>query len=135
MTVIGLGFTKITMEKTGQLKGEIKINNNAGIKNIEKSEIDFGAKKQPALKVSFHFKATYEPNIAFILLEGELYWIDKEENIDELFKKWKKDKTVSQEVMTPILNQILSRSNVEALVLSRELNLPPPVPLPKVKLT
>ena len=44
-----------------------------------------------------------------------------------------KDKKIPKEVMTPVLNNILAKSNVEALVLSRELNLPPPIPLPKVE--
>ena len=134
MTVVGMGFNKIVLEKTAPVKGNVKIKNNASIKGVEKMELALGKTTQEALKFIFEFKATYEPNIAYILLEGEVLWLDKKEVIEDILKQWKKDKKIPKEVMGPVLNTVLSRSNVEALILSRELNLPPPVPLPKIQL-
>ncbi len=134
MTVIGVGFNKIFMEKTAPIKGKISIKNHASIKNVEKMELSLGKTKQDALKFIFEFKAIYEPKIGHITLEGEVLWLDKKEAIEDVLKQWKKNKKIPEEVMSPVLNQVLSRSNVEALILSRELNLPPPVPLPKVQL-
>ena len=52
---------------------------------------------------------------------------------DEIVKGWKKNKQVPKETMTEVLNTILARCNVSALMLSRDVNLPPPIPLPKVE--
>ena len=77
----------------------------------------------------------YEVNdkIATITLEGNVTFFDKPAAIDDIMKGWKKDKKVAPEVMTPILNTILTKCNVEALLLSREVNLPPPIPMPRVQ--
>ena len=48
-------------------------------------------------------------------------------------KNWKKNKAVPKDTMNEILNVILMRCNVEALILSRDVNLPPPIPLPKIQ--
>jgi len=133
MTVIGIGFNKISMERLAPVVGKININNNATVKDIDKMELNVGNKKQNALKFTFEFKASYEPNLAHITLEGEVVWLEKESDTEKILKDWKKDKKIPKEIMTPVINAILAKSNIEALVLSRELNLPPPIPLPKVE--
>lgn len=133
MTVVGVGFNKILVERFSPVKGKVDIKNNAAIMSIEKQELTLGSAKQDSLKFIFEFKVDYEPKIASILLEGEVLWVDSKDAIDGVLKSWKKEKKVSQDVMTPVLNAVLAKSNVEALILSREANLPPPIPLPKVQ--
>lgn len=133
MTVVGLQINKIIAEKTSPASGKVSVNNNVAVKDVEKTNLAFGTAKQDALKFTFEFKAAYEPKIATITLEGTVTYFDKPDAIDTIFKSWKKDKKVPSEVMTPILNSILTKCNVEALLLSREINLPPPIPLPRVK--
>jgi hypothetical protein len=133
MTVVGLQINKIVVDKVAPVKGKVSVNNNVAVKDVEKTDLTFGTAKQDALKFSFEFKASYEPKIATITLEGTITYFDKPAVIDDLHKGWKKDKKVPPDVMTPVLNSILSRCNVEALILSREVNLPPPIPMPRVK--
>ena len=133
MTLVGLQFDKIHLEKFKPISGKVSVNNNVALKNVEKTDLKFGTSKQNALRITFEFVANYEPKIAKILLLGNITYFDKSEKIDDLFKTWKKDKKLPKEILTPVLNTILTKCNVEALVLSREINLPPPVPLPKVQ--
>ena len=42
-------------------------------------------------------------------------------------------KKVPKDVMTAILNTVLTKCNIEALILSQKVNLPAPIPLPAVK--
>lgn len=132
MTIIGTGFTKILVEKKGAAKGKMSIANNVAINNVEETSMAIGASKQDALKFSFEFTAKYEPKVGEILLAGELMFIEKPEKIKEIAAEWKKSKKVQKEVMAPVLNNILAKCNVEALILSKEIGLPPPVQLPKV---
>lgn len=133
MTVVGLQLNKIIVEKTSPVKGKVSVNNNVAVKDVEKTDLAFGTAKQDALKFSFEFKASYEPKIATITLEGTVTYFDNPATIEDIHKGWKKDKKVPPEVMTPILNSILTKCNVEALLLSREVNLPPPIPMPRVR--
>jgi hypothetical protein len=132
MTIVGFGFTKISIERKGNVVGKVSINNNVSITKVSKTDLSFGKMKQDALKFEFEFSALYEPKMGSILISGELIWMDKKENVENMDKEWKKSKTVDKEVMTPVLNQVLNKCNIEALLLSRELNLPAPIPLPKV---
>lgn len=132
MTIIATNFTKISVEKKGAVKGKVSIANNVSIKNAEKTEIAIGSSKQEALKFTFEFVAKYEPNVGQTTLNGELIFLEKPDKIKEIADEWKKNKKVQKEVMAPILNNILTKCNIEALILSREINLPPPVQLPRV---
>ncbi len=121
------------VEKKAPVKGKVNINNNVVLTDAGKSELTWGTGKQNVLRVSFEFRTLYEPKIADITLNGELLYYDKVEKIDELDKQWKKEKKLSKEVTGEILNHLLSKCNIEAMILSRETGLPPPIPLPKVQ--
>jgi len=134
MTVVGLNFNKIVVEREGMPKGKISVTNNIQVKAVEKTDMAVGKVKQNALRFEFEFTAKYEPKIANILLTGTTTYFDAPEKIDELEKAWKKDKKLPKEIMTPVLNHILTKCNIEALLLSREVNLPPPMQLPTVQI-
>ena len=71
--------------------------------------------------------------MAHIILEGDVLFLEKPEKIKEILDDWKKNKKLPNEVAAPILNTALSRCNIESLILSKEVNLPPPIPLPRVE--
>lgn len=127
-------FSKISVEKMNPLAGKVSINNNVTIKNLEKTQITLGKTKQDVLRFTYEYKADYEPKIALITLVGNLTYLEKPEKINELIKQWKKDKNLPKEILTPVLNSIYTKCNVQALVMAREINLPPPIQLPKVTL-
>ncbi|MBW2973432.1 hypothetical protein KY346_03500 [Candidatus Woesearchaeota archaeon] len=132
MTVVGFQFDKIVVDRMDAPKGKMNVKNNIVIKDLEKKEINVGKAKQNLLVFKFEFEANYEPKIAKITLNGTTTYVEKEEKVEELIKGWKKDKKIPKEIMAPLLNNILTRCNIEALILAREVNLPPPIQLPKV---
>lgn len=134
MSVVGIQFNKIIIDKKSPAVGKVNVNNNVAIKNVEKTDLAFGVAKQNALKFDFEFKVIYEPNVAEMSFWGYLSYFEKPELIEEVLKAWKKDKKVPKDVMTPVLNSVLAKCNMEAIVLSREVNLPPPMPMPKVEI-
>lgn len=132
MAIIGFNFTKMLVERKEAPKGKINIKNNVEIKKVEKTDLHFGKNKQSGLKFEFEFVAEYEPAIGSIVLTGEVIDIQDEKRIEEVLKGWKKDKKLEPAVMSAILNTVLTKSNIQALILSRDINLPPPMPMPKV---
>lgn len=133
MPVVGMQFSKIVVEKFAPVKGKVQVNNNVALKDVEKTDMIMGASKQNALKFHFEFTAKYEPKIADIILTGFITFFEKPEIVKEIADGWKKDKKIPKETMSNILNTVLARCNVEAMILSREVNLPPPIPLPKIQ--
>ena len=133
--IVGFGFTKMSAEKNANSKGKIEINNNVTIKNIEESDIALGKDKQTAIKIIFNFLSKYSPDLGNISFEGEIIYMADSKKGKEIIASWKKDKKLPKDLMAPILNTILTKCNIKALILSQDVNLPPPIPLPKVSLS
>jgi len=134
--IVGFGFTKLSAEKGEPATGKIDINNNVSIKDIKEDNFSFGIDKQSnVIKFIFEFTSKYEPNIGTILFEGELLYMEDPKKARELLNSWKKDKKIPKELMGGLLNTILTKCNIQALILSQQVNLPPPIPLPKVQVS
>ena len=133
MTIVGFGFNKIEVEKSNPLKGKVSVSNNVKIDSIEETTMNIGNQKQKILKFTFNYKTTYSNEVGHLEILGELYYLDDKKTMDDVMKKWKNSEKLPQEVTRPIINTILSKSTILALSLSNEVNLPPQVNLPKVK--
>lgn len=132
--IVGFGFTKLSAEKKEAAKGKIDINNNVTIKDIQEDSFSLGRdKQQNVLKFIFEFTSKYEPSVGTILFEGELLYMEEPKKAKEIIASWKNDKKIPKELMAGLLNTILTKCNVQALILSQEINLPPPIPMPKVQ--
>lgn len=133
MPIVGFGFTKIIVQKDSAVEGKVAINNTITIKNIEKADLMLGKTQQDGLKFTFEFASEYEPKIGTIELTGDILFIDEEKKIKTIMATWKKDKKVDREVSNYILNNVLSKCNIQALILSQEIGLPAPIPLPRLE--
>ena len=129
--IVNFVFDKMSAEKTGKAVGNININHNFNITDVELTEIAFQGSK-PALKILFEFRVDYEPKIGSVEMKGHLVYYDNEEEIKKLQTQWKKEKKLSTGLTTLVANTILSKANIKALILSQEVNLPPQIQLPKV---
>ncbi len=132
MVVVGFNFTKINVERKNPLKGKVKITNNVAIKKVEVKDLALGKAKQQGLKFTFEFVTKYEPSFGEINLVGDILYMDQDKKIKEVTESWKKNKSVPKDVMAQILNNILNKCNIQALILSQQINMPAPIPLPKV---
>ena len=66
-------------------------------------------------------------------MNGNLTYMDKEEELKKLDDQWKKEKRLPVGITSLVANTILTRANIKALMLSQEVNLPPQIHLPKVE--
>jgi len=132
MSIVGFNFSKILVQRTKQATGKVNIKNNIQLKDVEEAKLAIDAKKA-ALRFTFSFTSIYEPDIAKIELEGELISIEDASAVKELLASWKKSRTLDKKFMNPIMNHLLAKCNVEALILSKELGLPAPIPLPRIQ--
>ncbi|MGB9749170.1 MAG: hypothetical protein ACP5OZ_00915 [Candidatus Woesearchaeota archaeon] len=126
-----INFTKICAEKKSVKIQKLNINNNIKILSVEEAEIEVKPGNS-ALKIGFEFESNYEPEIANLKITGEAIDIEDKKNAKTILNDWSKNKRIPETFLTDIMNVILSKCNVEAILLSKELNLPPPLPMPKV---
>jgi hypothetical protein len=132
MTMVGFNFTGIHAERKSVAERNIRIENNVGITNV--SEATVGDPKKSLLRFEFNFKCKYEPELGVIELRGELIEIYDKDYAQQIIDTWKNEKKVLSDVMPIILNTVLNKANIEAIVISKELGLPSPIALPKVEL-
>ncbi len=129
MAIVGFNYLSIAATRGDERTAKIKISSNVSIKSIEKKDFSLGDSKQSALRFLFDFVAKYEPNVGSINLAGEVIYLDNAGKNKEILDSWTKNKIVPEPVMKSILNTILEKCNLQAIVLSNSVNLPPPIPM------
>ncbi len=133
MPIVSFNFEKISVEKKAPAATtKITIKNNATIIDVVEETLPLKSAKDGIIKCSFEFTTLYEPKVGEINLRGNVLYLDTHQKIQELIKKWKKEKKLGDDIQTAILNIILSKCNIRALSLAEEINLPPQIPLPKL---
>jgi len=133
MTIVGFNFTKIDAERKEPAKGKININNNVTIKSVGEKKISLANDKRKVLSFTFEFTAKYDPDVGSITITGDVLYMEAAAKVKEIMDGWKKDKKLPKDMMPLILNTVLNKCNIQALILSEQINLPPPIPLPKLQ--
>ncbi len=133
MAIVGFNFTSVNAQRKNDVKGKVNINNNVAIKSVEEKDLNLGSNKQKSLKFVFEFISKYNPDIGSVTLVGDVLLIEEAKKIKEIMDQWNKEKKLPKDVTTKVLNTVLGRCNIQALIMSEKINLPPPIPLPKVQ--
>ncbi len=132
MTIVKINLNKVHAERNMDTKGgQIKINNNVSITNVE--DLSFAVEGKKGLKFTFSFNCKYEPDLGKIDVEGQVLYVGDEKEVTEVKESWDKNKRVPMAVMEQIVNAALHKGNIQAIKISEDVNLPSPLPLPKVK--
>ncbi len=132
MAIVGSSFTKIDVDRKKPVQGKVSINNNVAISDVSKADINVADSKDMGLKFVYQYDCVYTPDIGHIKLTGDLLVIEKGDVAKEILTSWEGKKEVPKDYMTMILNAVLTKCNVQSLILSQTMNLPPPIPMPKV---
>ena len=135
MTIVGFNFMKMNIERNAAPTGKIDIKNNVAIVSAKRTEFHLGKSKDKGITFGFEFVSKYEPKIGEIRFSGDILYIGEDKKNEQVMTEWEKNKKVPNEVMNELLKTILGRCNVEAVLLSRDINLPPPIPfnIPKLQ--
>jgi hypothetical protein len=100
---------------------QIHINTNLNLTNMEKEPDD-------SLEVPFILTISYNPSVAQINLKGTAYVVGDKSEIEKAFKDYEEKKPPP-----PIIIQSVSNvAFIESVLISRTLNVPPPIPLPQI---
>ncbi|MDO8555839.1 MAG: hypothetical protein Q7R96_01545 [Nanoarchaeota archaeon] len=129
--IIGFGLNNIVVERKNPLKGKVEIKYNLAMDQIVEEKMAVAPGQLP-LRIDFKYEVEYAPKIGNILLNGSIIYLTDEKQGRTLLDNWKKKKKLGDEqVAAVIFNNVLTRCNIKALMLSQEVGLPPHIPLPR----
>lgn len=125
MIRVNVAITNISADRLWDIKKpipQVQINTNINIVGIEK-------KPDNSLEAPFVLTINYNPSIAQISLKGTAYVSGEKNEIDKTFKDYEEKKLQSQIIVQSISNVAF----IESILISRTLNIPPPIPLPQIQ--
>jgi len=132
MKIIGFNFNKVYIERFSDKFKELKINTNIDIKNVKQLKQELFNTKEEVIEVRFEYDIDYSPDIAKISLSGNIILLTDSKTSKKFIKEWK-NKKIPEEYKLTIFNVIMKKSNLKAIHLEDEMNLPLHIALPSVK--
>lgn len=99
----------------------VKIATNLNIVGINK-------KDENILEVPYVFTINYNPAIAQINFKGTSHVMGQKQELEKIIKDHNEKKAPSPVILQSISNVVF----LESVILCRTLNIPPPIPLPKI---
>jgi len=98
-----------------------EISTNINVINIDK-------KSDGSLDVPFVLTINYNPSIAQMNLKGTAFVQGDKTEIDQILRDYEQKKPPAQIILQSISNVVFT----ESILVSRILNIPPPIPLPMI---
>ncbi len=132
MRIIGFNFNKINIEKLNDKVENLKINTKIDVPEIKSIKSDFFKTKEELIEVKFTYSISYDPDFAKIELAGVVLLAIEPKIAKDILKEWN-DKKMPEDFKITLFNVILRKSNLKALQLEDEMNLPIHIQLPSLR--
>ena len=124
MIRVNVSITNVSADRFWDIRKPIppiQINTNLNLVGMEK-------KSEDSLEVPFVLTINYNPSIAQINLKGRAYVAGDKGEIEKVYKEYEEKKPPPPVIVQSISNVVFT----ESVVISRTLNIPPPIPLPQI---
>ena len=124
MLRVNVVVSSITAERFWDIRKPIppiQINTNINVVGMEK-------KQDGSLEVPFVLSIGYNPSIAQMSIKGNAYVMGDKDETDKVLKDYEQKKPPAQIIIQSISNVVF----IESVLISRTLNVPPPIPLPQI---
>lgn len=99
----------------------IQINMNLNLVEVEK-------RSDEMLEVPFVLTVNYSPSVAQISLKGKAFIAGTKDEIKKIYEEYREKKPPHPMLVQSISNVVFA----ESVIVSRTLNIPPPIPLPQI---
>ena len=123
MLRVNVSITNISAERFWDIRKPpppIQINTNLNLMGMERAD--------DSLEIPFVLTINYNPSIAQLSLRGKAYVAGDKVELEKVYKDYEQKKPPPP----VIVQSISSVAFVESVVISRALNVPPPIPLPPI---
>ncbi len=89
---------------------------------------------QTDVSIEFRFTANYS-GIGFVRMDGKLVVADDSRSPESIAKEWGSTNNMPPELANIVHNAVISNCVITATIITRDIQLPPPVPLPQVDMS
>jgi hypothetical protein len=103
---------------------QVRIDHNSTVSNIS-------VVKDNNASIDFQYTASYGP-VGMIKLEGSLLY--EGDDAKKVSSEWKKTRKMPNQIASHIHTAVMHACVPEAVSIAKDLGLPPPIPLPQVRL-
>ncbi len=103
---------------------QVRIDHNSTVNQISVME-------ENVANIDFQYTASYGP-VGMIKLEGSLIY--ENEDAKKIADEWKKTRKMPNQIASHIHTAVMHACVPEAVGIAKDLGLPPPIPLPQVRL-
>jgi hypothetical protein len=107
--------------KRGEKVGQVRIDHNSTVTLI--TELN-----DKEANIDFRFTANYS-GLGFIKIEGRMIY---EGEAAKIAKEWSSTGKMPNNIVNEVHTTIMSNCIPEAVILAKEVRLPPPIPMPKI---
>ena len=123
--IVGFEIRSIEARRFGQVgvQKNIRIDHNSTVNTISKMGDD-------KANVDYRFTANYS-SAGIITVEGNLIY---QGDVDRLVNEWTENRKMPDEAAQEIHSAIMGNCITEAVLMAREVKLPPPIPYPQVSM-
>lgn len=124
MMRVNVAIANISAERFWDIRKPIppiQISTNINVVSMEK-------KSDGTLEIPFVLTINYNPSLAQISLKGSAYATGDQNEIDKVLKQYEEKKPPPPIIVQSISNVVF----IESVLISRTLNIPPPIPLPQI---
>lgn len=124
MLRVNVVITSISAERFWDIRKPIppiQINTNINIVGMEK-------KQDGSLEVPFVLSIGFNPSIAQMSIKGNAFVTGEGDEVDKTLKDYEQKKPPAQIIIQSVSNVVF----IESVLISRILNIPPPIPLPQI---
>ena len=90
--------------------------------------VGINKKTEDMLEVPFVFTINYTPGVAQISMKGKSHVMGQKDELEQILKEHKEKKPPPPVILQSISNIVF----LESVLICRSLNIPPPIPLPKI---
>ena len=130
MPAIGMNISGIEAKKKEEAMMGVKVNTNTNLKDVKEHNLDPLDKK--CLSIDFEFVTSYlspkDKSIAEIVISGDVLFLDND--YKKIIEKWNKDKKLPENISLQVINVVFNKCLKKAILLSDDLQLPSPIPIP-----
>lgn len=135
MPVLGYSIKDLNATRKPLSAGKIDINSIPRIKDVRERSMDIPGmvgKKDPVVGIDFEFQTEYKPEVGSIKIAGEVIYTGLDNK--KILKEWEKNKKLPIEVEVEVKNFLLKKCLLLGIDISEEMQLPPPIAIPMIRL-
>ncbi|MDY6769955.1 MAG: hypothetical protein SVU88_03200 [Candidatus Nanohaloarchaea archaeon] len=132
--IVGFSIDRMDAQKDGLQGGETDINYSSGLTDVEDAEV--ASLDETVARISFELALQYQQDgddVADMSFEGSVLW--RGDDAEDLIEQYEEDEDIDDEVAAQVTNHIYRKCLTRAVGMADALELPSPVPMPRVDLS